>query len=1087
MKTVRKLFIIALCMMISLQFSPCVFAVAEATEETTRVEAEEPETKDTEEEGKKEQEKTEQADTYEALWDETNEAYIISNAQDLKVFRDSMYNQVDYSGKIVYLLNDITLEDGCDVGTVGNAGSEEDVKNVKFQGTFDGRGHCIEGWNNSSEALFLTIGKSGKICNLKMKNVNLINASLGTTFAFYNDGTIAQCAVSGTISGKNNNYASFCCTNNGLITDCVSSANISTTKSGKTTTIAGIVSSNKGTVNNCVYYGILSATAANVKVYGITKDKITNSYYLKQDTYKKGGTPCTAEEMKLQSTYKGFDFDNKWIINENQNDGFPMLRSDFPELQFITKVPVSIEVNVRDFVFTSDSAMGACYFPLDADIEYAGKDDKVKEQFSNLLSDYQVKVDLREEKWKQDFLVDVPVNGVIQDFSKTNPDDYFGFSYKKNDEYEFYVTDFHYGSTVGIYYDGNSKSNSLSTVEKNQKIQKAEEAARTILNFVYEKYGPEAMDNTWFDFTCARANYYPAGTEKDEMFSRLSSVWKEYKDYQVSVGKRPETTETSRFVLAITAMGFDPTDVAGSNLIKELIDSDRNGKYFAQHYLAYALYSGRYGDYLSYAKGLVNEQMLKSKRENYSADDMATMYMQPVFLFYNKNATASAPDAYAIKNYVENEVLPWLQRSITGFGTFYSPYTHCNNNVWTDAQAQMLLALLGADYFSEAYVKNGNTILDYIIAHPEISLNYQGDESQCARAIVSLVRCYRGQKNLFDCTDVTGVREVKALINSLPSKIQESDKEEVYRVRDAFNALTAGQKKQVSNASVLEGAISCLDQIEIDKDVALDMDQRIASIGTVTLEKQALIQQIRSLYNSLTADQKARVKNYQILVDAENTLKKLQDEEAKKKKEENKDKDKKDKDKKKKDKNKQDKNTSSSSQGESKDKNKQNVPGGQQDIDKATDRTGSDGTILRDSQNDNGTVENTASHYQKKTTHIDVTSDQSSAGSGKGNQPLSKVSKKKNNKTKSRKEHLINQKQKKGSDTLSVSNKVLGESSLVLNEALKSSDSIFSSVPLWCYTGIFGAGILLFAIGIKMDGKSVKKEKSGNKDEEANR
>ena len=1086
MKIVRKLFIIVLCMTIPLHFQPGVFVVAEEAGEKTYTETEDPEPKATETEDPEpkatedtEAEETNEQDyTYEALWDETNEAYIISNAQDLKVFRDSMFDQVDYSGKVVYLLNDITLKEGCDVGTIGTIG---DASNVKFQGTFDGRGHCIEGWSNSSEALFLTIGENGKVRNLTMKNVNLIDARLGTAFAFYNEGTISQCAVSGYITGANNNYASFCYSNSGTITDCVSSANISTTK--KKPKIAGIVYGNTGTVNNCIYYGILSTTEKKqIFLYGIASKNVTNSYYLVQDTYKKLGTPCTKENLKLQSTYDGFDFENIWIMDAEQNDGYPMLRTDFPELQFITKVPVSIEVNVRDFVFDSSSAMGACYFPLDADIEYAGKDDKVKEQFSNLLSGYQVQVVLREEKWKQDFLVDVPVNGVIQDFSKTSPDDYFSFSYKKNDEYEFYVTDFHYGSTAGIYYDGYSKSNTLTTDEKNQKIQKAEEAARTILNAVYAKYGPEAMDNTWFDFTCARANYYPSGSSKDEMFLRLSNVWNEYKNYQVSVGKRPETTETSRFVLAITAMGFDPADVAGDNLIKELIDSDPNGKYFAQHYLAYALYSGRYGDYLSYAKGLVKEQMLSSKRENYSADDMATMYMQPVFLFYNKNATMSNPDAYAIKNYVENEVLPWLQRSITGFGTFYSPYTHCNNNVWTDAQAQMLLALLNVDYLSDAYVKNGNTILDYIIAHPELSLNYQGDESQCARAIVSLVRCYRGQKNLFDCTDVTGVREVKALINSLPSKIQESDKEEVYRVRDAFNALTAGQKKQVSNAYVLEDAISCLDQIEIDKDVALDMDQRIASIGTVTLEKQALIQQIRNLYNNLTADQKARVKNYQILVDAENTLKKLQDEEAKRKKEENKDKDK--------NKNKKDKNTSSSSSEASKDKNKkkqkQNVPEGQQHIDKAADGTGSDGTNLPDKQNDNGTVKNTASNYPNKNSQVDSTRDNNRKDITNGSRSFVKVSKRSNDKSKSGKKHRINQAQKNGSAPLSASNKVLGESSLVLNEALKSSDSVFSSVPLWCYTGIFGAGILLFTIGIKMDGKSVKKEKSGNKDEEEN-
>ena len=1047
MKRVRKIFIIALSMMILWHFQPSLSVVAEET--------------------------TEQACTYETLWDETNEAYIISTVEDLKLFRDSLYNQVDYSEKTVYLLNDIILEEGCDIGTVG---SVSDAENVKFQGTFDGRGHCIEGWNNSSEALFLTIGEKGKVCNLTMKNVDVTDAQLGTIFAFYNEGTISQCAVSGNITGENNNYSSFCYSNNGIITDCVSSANISTTK--KKSKLAGIVYGNTGIVNNCIYYGTLSTTETKqIFLYGIASKNVTNSYYLEQNNYKNLGTGCTEENMKLQSTYEGFDFQNKWIIDTEHNDGFPMLRTDFPDLQFVKKVPVSIEVRVKDYVFDTFSTMGACYFPLEANILYAGHDDKVKEQFSDLISSYQVKVDLREENWKQDFLVDVPVNGVMQDFSKTSPDDYFSFSYKKNDEYEFYVTDFHYESSIGTCYDGYSESNSLTTDEKNKKILQADEAARTILNAIYAKYGSEAMDNTWFDFTCARADYYPAGSSKDEMFLRLSNVWNEYKNYQLTVGKRPETTETARFVLAITAMGFDPEDVAGDNLIKELLGSDPNGKYFAQHYLAYALYSGRYGDYLSYTKGLVKEQMLSSKQGNYSADDMATMYMQPVFLFYQKNATISDPDSYAVKNYVESEVLPWLQRSITGFGTFYSPHTHCNNNVWTDAQAQMLLALLDADFLSEGYVKNGNTILDYIIAHPENSLNYQGDESQCARAIVALTRSYRGQKNLFDCSDVTGVREVKALIDSLPSTILESDKDAVYKVQDAFNALTEGQKKQVNNVSFLERAISCLKQIEIDKEVALDMEQQIASIGKVTLEKQTLIQQIRSLYNNLTADQKARVTNYQLLVNAEQTLKRLQDEEAKRKNEENKDKKKN---------TKKDKDTSSySSQGE-KDKNKQvkkhNDHIGQQNIDKANGNQETDGIFIPKIQNSNGAEQNIDNQ-----TDIKSTGEKNRKTVENGSQPLSKVPEKSNDKSKSVKKHLINQAQEKGSDPLSVSNKVLGDSSLVLNESLEASDSIFTSVPLWCYTGVFGTGILLLSIGFKMNGRSVNKEKSEMKDEEENR
>ena len=137
--------------------------------------------------------------------------------------------------------------------------------------------------------------------------------------------------------------------------------------------------------------------------------------------------------------------------------------------------------------------------------------------------------------------------------------------------------------------------------------------------------------------------------------------------------------------------------------------------------------------------------------------------------------------------------------------------------------------------------------------------------------------------------------------------------------------------------------------------------------------------------------------------------------------------------------------------------------------------------FLPNDQNSNGTAQNIDNQ-----TDINSTGDKNRKIIENGSQPLSKVSEKNNDKSISGKKHVIHQAQKKDSDLLSVPNKVLGESSLILNEALESSDSIFSSVPLWCYTGIFGAGILLLSSGFKMSGKSVNKEKSEMKDEEEN-
>lgn len=1004
--------------------------------------------------------------SYEDLWDETNEAYMIATAEDLKLFRNSMYQHIDYTKKTVYLINDIILEPDTDIGTVGSAGEQD--KPV-FEGTFDGRGHSIEGWTNGEEALFAVIGKEGKVCNLAMKNVNLEQAALGAVFAFQNTGSIACCFVSGSISGNNNHYASFAYGNIGSISNCVSSAYIATTK--KKSQLAGITYDNMGNVSNCIYYGTLSTTQTKqIALYGIANKNVINSYYLDKGNYKKIGTSCTEEEMKQQSTYKEFDFEHIWSIDPQKNEGYPELRTDFPDLEFITKVPVSMKVQIEDYIFDQNSRMGSCYFPLNVSVEYAGNSEKIRKQFSELVSRFHVTTSLRTEKWKKDFLVDIPVNGVSRDFSKTSASDYFDFHYDSNNEFEFYVTDCEYTSTIGTYYDQATCNNVLTTEQKEEKIAQAESAVRTILNLIYEKYGQEAMDNTWFAFTAARADYYPAGTSKDAMFERISNVWREYKDYQVSVGKRPETTETSRFVLAVTALGFDPTDVAGDNLIKELIQSDPNGKYFAQHYLAYALYSGRYGDYMSYVRNMVKEQAASSKKDVYSADDMAVMYMQPVFLMYNPNAS-SASEEGKITKYIEEEVIPWLKRSITGFGTFYSPYTHCNNNVWTDAQAQMLLALLKVNFLDEGFVKNGNTILDYIIENPEISLDYKGDESQCARALVSLIRCYKGKPDLFDCLDVTGVRQVEDMISKLPSVISESDAMLVHQVENAFWSLTTGQRKQVDNKAVLEHALASLTQIQIDKDVARELMERIDAIGTVTLEKQSYIKQIRVAYNKMTPAQKELVTNYPLLIDAETTLKRLQEEAAKKKADV--------------DKSRQDKKRKTGhSKKEKSKKEKQEDENGLDNTEREEEKIS---TADREKE---GADKRSNKDRTKKYVSLDK------------NARIAKVEKeiykdvlpldqnkrtKKNIKIRTKAGRARGSKGKKHENITFLPDEVAGRSSLILNGTLEEEKKGISPVFFWCCLGTSGIGLFLLAVGIRIKGKPIKEEKREQENEKENR
>lgn len=57
-----------------------------------------------------------------------------------------------------------------------------------------------------------------------------------------------------------------------------------------------------------------------------------------------------------------------------------------------------------------------------------------------------------------------------------------------------------------------------------------------------------------------------------------------------------------------------------------------------------------------------------------------------------------------------------------------------------------------------------------------------------------------------------------------------------------------------------------------------DVEQKIAAIGTVTLDSEEAIQAARAAYDALSDQRKAQVSNYDVLLAAEKQLAQLQDE-----------------------------------------------------------------------------------------------------------------------------------------------------------------------------------------------------------------
>ena len=70
-----------------------------------------------------------------------------------------------------------------------------------------------------------------------------------------------------------------------------------------------------------------SSTSYAGGIAGDNRGSISNCYYLVAGNLRTNrGTPLTLEEMRVQKSYAGFDFDAVWSISPNQNNGYPTLR-----------------------------------------------------------------------------------------------------------------------------------------------------------------------------------------------------------------------------------------------------------------------------------------------------------------------------------------------------------------------------------------------------------------------------------------------------------------------------------------------------------------------------------------------------------------------------------------------------------------------------------------------------------------------------------------------------------------------------------------------------------------------------------------
>lgn len=288
---------------------------------------------------------------------------------------------------------------------------------------------------------------------------------------------------------------------------------------------------------------------------------------------------------------------------------------------------------------------------------------------------------------------------------------------------------------------------------------------------------------------------------------------------------RAKSTDNSRVILALTAAGYDVTDVDGHNLLMGLTDMTYikkqgiNGPIWAL--IAFDCYDYEIPANADAAEQVTRENLIAYILEKQLEDggwalsgtvadpDMTGMAIQSLAPYYNTNAD--------VKMAVD-EALVCLSNKQYDNGGFGSIDGTCSESC---AQVIVALTALGINPETDArFVKNGVSVVDAMclfavegggFAHiPDGGLNGMATE-QSQYALASYFRFLDGKTSLYDMSDVTmrvdeaAANTVKGLISSIGTVTKDS-KETIEAARTAYDALTDAQKALVENYSVLTSA-----------------------------------------------------------------------------------------------------------------------------------------------------------------------------------------------------------------------------------------------------------------------------------------
>ena len=275
-----------------------------------------------------------------------------------------------------------------------------------------------------------------------------------------------------------------------------------------------------------------------------------------------------------------------------------------------------------------------------------------------------------------------------------------------------------------------------------------------------------SIGGEWAVIGLARSGYPLPANYFDDYYARVEKYVKDC----AGVLHERKYTEYSRVILALTAIGRDPSNVAGYNLLTPLGDFEKtiwqglNGPIWA----LIALNSGSYdipknpsaktqATRQLYINEILNNQLADGgwnlTDTGNSDPDMTAMALQALAKYQDQKSVQSATD----------KALTWLSKNQDSKGGYASWGT---TNVESAAQVVVALCELGISLDDSRFVKNGHTLTENLLSFRQSNGgfyhvldgsdgNNQMSAEQGFYALVAIDRAANGENSLYRMGDVT--------------------------------------------------------------------------------------------------------------------------------------------------------------------------------------------------------------------------------------------------------------------------------------------------------------------------------------------